>query len=67
MIKPRFTLELEAIPAPWMGPPARRLARLLKVLKRGYHFRCLDVRETTPVEPPKANESYEKAQTEPAR
>ncbi len=43
-VSERFRIELEAIPASYLAPAHRRLARLLKSLKRAYQFRCLSCR-----------------------
>jgi hypothetical protein len=47
--RPRFALELEALPdRPGDSPPSVRLRVLLKRLKRSYGFRCLRYAELGP-------------------
>ncbi len=47
----RGTYVLVLRPLSGFGAPAiRRLARILKALKRGYGFQCIDVRERTEAE-----------------
>lgn len=46
-----FKLTIQAEPGNYLAPPVKRLALLLKVMLRGYGFRCTDCRPAE--EPPR--------------
>ena len=49
---PRVVIMLHLTPAPgnWQAPADRRLARLLKAMKRGYGWRCVACRPVAPAD-----------------
>ena len=54
MNRPRYHLEVEAVPGDYLAPPERRLARLLKCMLRAYGWRCTACRPVAPADEGKA-------------
>jgi len=59
MTRPRYHLELEAIPGNWRVEPVQRLRAALKRLKRNYGLRAVVCRPATTPDAPKPTQRHD--------